>query len=250
MYCELPPIKPRGTKNAVGERRDHDGTRHRCPPAERLPSDAVSGRIGVAKRRLNQKRMSQAEAWQELARRIGGDVVRDKRGRPIGVRLRFRYWTVVFDLHTVSTGHSQHTSTRARALFGAMDDFRFRIYRKTFFTRLAERFGLRGMPTGHVMLDRDYRLISNSEPKARSLFLRTRVADGIARQPSGQLEIRPLGRGERTKQPAGTRQLVYQVSGSVADADRLADIAALFEETLDQLYRMGLVTDREVRPAD
>jgi hypothetical protein len=177
-------------------------------------------------------------------------VVRDKRARPAGVRLAFRYWTIVFDVYTVSTGHSQHTTTRARAWFGAMDDFRFKVYRKNFMTRFGEWLGRRGTPTGHVLLDRDFLLRSNSEPKVRSLMLRTRVADGIARQPSGSFEILPLSRRERKKQPPGTRQLVFQASGSVADVDRLAGIAALLTETLDQLYRMGLITDREVRTAD
>jgi hypothetical protein len=206
--------------------------------------------VRLPRRRRTSKKTTQAEVWQHLAEDLGGELLRDKRGRPTGARVVFGYWSIVFDQHTVHTGHSQHTSTRARAWFGAMDDFRFRIYRKNVMTRFGEWLGRRGTPTGHVMLDRDFLLRSNSEPKVRSLMLRTRVADGIARQPSGSFEILPLSRGERKKQPPGTRQLIFQTSGTITDVERLVAIAALFRETLDQLYRMGLITDRETRTVE
>jgi hypothetical protein len=85
---------------------------------------------------------SKDEVWRQLSQEISADFIEGGFWRGSKVQATVKEWTVTLDTFTVSTGKTQVTYTRMRAPYVNKDGFRFKIYRKGFFSELGKLLGM------------------------------------------------------------------------------------------------------------
>ncbi len=186
--------------------------------------------------RTRKPRFDREEQWLQLAARWNATVVR-RRNKVVGLRIPMSGVTAVLDLYQQSSGETQHTYTRLRALYRARDDFRFRAYPRGPFSALAIFLGMQAIRVGHPGVDRDWIVKSNSEGRVQSIMQLPAVARGLGTVKRGRLAILPFRkRGVKQKRVC---ELRYFVNGAMKDPAQLDAIVGLFASTLEQLGRMG-----------
>lgn len=180
------------------------------------------------------------EVWRQLCAEIGADFVDGGFWKGDKVQAHVHNWTITLDTYTVSSGHSHVTYTRMRAPFVSRDGFRFRIYRKGFFSGLGKALGMQDIEVGHSLhFDEDFIIQGNDESKVRSLFANPEIRRLIEEQPRIRLELKDDEGFFRTRFPEGVDELYFQVMGVIKDVDRLKKLFNLFAEVLEELQRLG-----------
>jgi hypothetical protein len=145
-------------------------------------------------------------------------------------------WEVVLDLHRVD----KVVFTRIRAPYVNADGFRFHVFRKHFFSGVAEWAGFQDVSIGDPLFDDAFVIRGTDESKLRRLFAAPRLRELLLAQPS--IAFRVLdddGRLFGSRFPAGVDQLQFITGGVIKDLDRLKLLYDLFAETLQELCRMG-----------
>ena len=189
-------------------------------------------------------RTARDEAWRLVAAREDGRPIEGKRSLK-QVRFAHRSWTIVLDQYTVSTGKSSTTYTRLRALAHQSRDFRFGLYRENVMTRVGKFFGMRDVETGNPLLDRDYLVRTTDAALMRSLVASSRLAELLAQQPSGKLELAKF-RGRMWNRPTDVAELRWHTQAVISDARLLALLVQTFRETLDRLARVQATREAPV----
>ena len=148
---------------------------------------------------------SKDEVWGQLARELRADFVDGGFWRGSKVQASVKEWSVTLDTYTVSTGKSHITYTRMRAPYVNKDGFRFRIFRKGFFSELGKLFGMQDVEVGHPWFDEEFIIQGNHVDKLRLLFADPSIRQLIEAQPAIRLEVKddegwfgahfPRGRG-------------------------------------------------------
>ncbi|HEX9943730.1 MAG TPA: DUF3137 domain-containing protein [Thermoanaerobaculia bacterium] len=184
------------------------------------------------------------EVWKQLCAEIGADFVEGGFWKGKKVQAHVRNWTITLDTYTVSSGHSHVSYTRMRAPFVSRDGFRFRIYRKGFFSGLGKALGMQDIEVGHSLhFDEDFIIQGNDEAKVRTLFANSEIRRLIAEQPQIRLELKDDEGFFQGRFPEGVDELHFQVMGVLTDVERLKKLFDLFAEVLDELYRLGSATE-------
>ena len=187
---------------------------------------------------------SKEEVWREFSRQIGADFVEGGFWRGGKVQAQVKSWTLTLDTFTVSAGKSNHTFTRIRAPFCGRGEFRFKVYRKGFFSEVGKFFGMMDLEVGHsVRFDEDFIIQANDESKVRALLADPEIRRLFEAQPSIQLELRDDGGRFGGAFPEGVDDLVYQVHGILKDVERLKLLFDLFAAVLDRLVVLGIATE-------
>ena len=146
---------------------------------------------------------------------------------------------ITLDSYTVSTGHSHHHFTRFRAPYVNPDGFRFRIYRKHFFTPLAKLLGIQDIEIGQSEFDHAFVIQGNDEERVRALFADESIRHLVAAQPDVSFMVRG-DRGWFSRiHPEGVDELYFQAHGIIKDLPRLKELFALFGLVLDRLCELG-----------
>ncbi len=197
-------------------------------------------------RRGKPKKPTMADAWTELAARLEGSVMTDKKGKPKGVEFPHDGRIVTVDTYVVSTGNTTVTYSRARLGLVVLDGFRLKVFKANPFTSLGVRFGMQDVKIGHGVLDTGFVFQGSSESAVRSLVLGTQVGQLLTGKPTVRLEVKPLDRKLRKLHGEDARQVVVQATGALKDATKLQRLAGLCTATCDQIVRLGLASDRPI----
>jgi len=182
---------------------------------------------------------SREEVWRQLSAAIGARFVEGGFLRSDKVEGMHGPWIVTLDNYTVHTGKVTIVYTRMRAPYVNPDGFRFRIYRKGFFSELGKLMGMQDINIGDPLFDEAFVIQGNDERKVRALFADdTKLRALIAAQPDIHFEVKD-DEGFFRRFPEGVDELYFQVTGVMKDMDQLRGLFDLFAETLDQLCRIG-----------
>ncbi|WP_420147692.1 DUF3137 domain-containing protein [Spirosoma sp.] len=180
------------------------------------------------------------EVWQQLAAEIHADFVEGGFWKGSRVEATVKEWTITLDTYTVSTGKTHITYTRMRAPYVNPDGFRFRIYRKGFFSALGKRLGLmQDVEVGYPDFDDQFIIQGNDEYKLQLLFNNINIRQLIETQPEIGLEVKDDAGWLTERFPENVDLLSFQVVGVIRDVERLKHIYGLFGEVLNQLCRIG-----------
>ncbi len=109
-----------------------------------------------------------------------------------------------------------------------------------------EVFGFYGLLVGDRELERNYKIKSSDDPRARSFMSDGQLRGLIMAQPSLEMGIRRLSWGKRRKKGDGVRTVTVQTSAVIKDPDRLSNYVRLVACSLDQLVRIGMAHDAPV----
>ena len=170
-------------------------------------------------------------AWRKLAAQIGADFLAQRHQRPDTVQLRHADCTITLDSIDGSG------STRMRAPFINLSDFKFLIYNAGLLTVLGKKLvRLQDLDIGHPGIDRRF-VVQSARPDAvRDLFRNERVRDLVWSQAS---KIR-LGISEDDGLLGGTYPpevdlLHFQAPRPIVDIERLKGLFELFKAILDDV---------------
>lgn len=181
-----------------------------------------------------------AEIWKQLCAEIGADFVDGGFWRGNKVQAHVKNWTVTLDIYTVSTGHSHVEYTRLRAPFVNRDGFRFRIYRKGFFSGLGKALGMQDIESGHsAAFDDAFILQGNDESKVRRLLGNAEIRLLLEAQPRVRFELKDDEGLFGPRFPEGVDELQFLALGFIKDVQQLKELFDLFHEVLEELHRMG-----------
>ncbi|GAB3882172.1 DUF3137 domain-containing protein [Spirosoma agri] len=179
------------------------------------------------------------DVWRELAREIKADFVDGNFWRGSKVQATVNEWTITLDTYVVSTGKVYITYTQMRAPYVNKDGFRFKIYRKGFFSELGKKLGMQDVEIGYSDFDEQFIIQGNDDDKLRRLFDNTRIRQLIDTQTDISLEVRDDDGWLSTHFPEDVDQLTFKVVGVIKDIERLKQLYELFAETLNHLCRIG-----------
>ncbi|QDK78373.1 DUF3137 domain-containing protein [Spirosoma sp. KCTC 42546] len=182
---------------------------------------------------------SKDEIWKQLAGEMSADFVDGGLWKGSKVQASVHEWTVTLDTYTVSTGKAYITYTRIRAPYVNKDGFRFKIYRKGFFSDLGKRLGMQDVEVGFLEFDDQFIIQGNDESKLQLLFKNLKIRELIEAQSDISLEVKDDDGWLGAKFPEGVDQLSFQVVGIIKDVERLKLLYTLFAEILNQLCRIG-----------
>ena len=189
---------------------------------------------------------SREEVWRQLCSEIGADFVDGGFWKGDKVQAHVHSWTITLDTYSVQAGHSHVTFTRMRAPFVSRDGFRFRIYRKGFFSGMGKALGMQDIETGQsLQFDDDFIVQGNDESRVRALFGSSEIRRLIAEQPKIHLELKDDEGAFRTRFPEGVDELYFQVVGVIKDVGRLKQLFDLFAAVLEELQRLGAATEED-----
>lgn len=187
----------------------------------------------------------QQQAWRELSREIGGELVAGKSERDMTVVLEVEGWTV--KLHQALRDRTEYggeiVSVWMTALYVRRDGFRFKVGHKGWFARPWRKlFGVKDIPVGYPEFDTDFFVKGNDEFKVRALFANRRIRELIQSQPS--IDFKVLERESRGSAAQGVNMLHCDLGLEIiTDIERLKCLFQLFQETLNQLCHIGSASE-------
>ena len=184
-------------------------------------------------------KMDRREAWQEVARRVGGTFEEGKRKSQDQVVLEHGPWTIRLDTYTVQTGQVSITYTRTRAFFIGRADLKLMVRERGFFDTILDNLGFGGIAPGHRELASRYVVKGKPESRLRGL-LTPGLTAAILAHPSLKLEVKTVPRKLRKTMGPHARTAIVHITGVMGDADRLEGMFTVVRETLDALERVGV----------
>ena len=186
---------------------------------------------------------SKDEVWRQLSQEIGAEFVEGGLWKGNKVQAQVKPWTITLDTYTVSTGKSSVTYTRMRAPYVNPEGFRFTIYRKSIFSDLGKFLGMQDIEVSDPDFDEAFIIKGSDESKVVSLFSNSKIRQMIQDQPKIRLEVKDSEGWFDSKFPEDVDELYFQVDGEIKDVERLKALFDLFAAVLDQLCRIGLISD-------
>jgi len=178
---------------------------------------------------------SKDEVWRQLSKEISADFIEGGFWRGSKIEASVKEWTVTLDTFVVSTGKTHITYTRMRAPYLNKDGFRFKIYRKGFFSDLGKLLGMQDIEVGYPEFDDEFIIQGNDERKLRLLFANPTIRRFIEDQPKISLEVKDDEGWFGAHFPKGVDELYFQVIGVIKEVERLKLLYELFAETLNHL---------------
>ena len=191
------------------------------------------------------RRTDRREAWQEVARAVGGKLEQGKRASADTVSVVHDPWTIVLETYTVHTGHASVTYTRAKALFVGQGDPTLRIRKWNLFDGLLERVGLGGASSGRGALAGRYVVKGRPEHRLRSL-LTPGLIDTLLAESSVTVRVGKAPRRDRKAHGPQVCQAEVCVSGVVTEPSRLVGLIKIAQEALAALAAVGMAARRRV----
>ena len=181
------------------------------------------------------------EAWGEFAKTMGAKYIDAKAFKNVAqVVLPYKFWEIVLDTYTVSTGKSSTTYTRIRAVYKTGEDFDFKIFKTTVFTRMAKALGRVYAPTGNEEFDNIFSIRSQQEalvektfenPKLREMFFALSRVYFQTKKSVGKKEARGV---------SDEKELYYQTAGIIKDSETLTIIFGIMIFLLDVFEANGI----------
>jgi hypothetical protein len=182
---------------------------------------------------------SRQEIWMQLSTEIGAKYKAGGFLKGDKVEATHGAWTVTLDSYAVSTGKAVIVFTRMRAPYVNPGGFRFKVYRKGFFSDVGKWFGMQDIEVHDEPFDRDFIIKGTDEHRVRELFANPRTRELVSLQKDIHFEVKDDEGWFGPSFPEGVDELSFAVAGVIKDIERLKLLYELFAETLEHLCRIG-----------
>jgi hypothetical protein len=181
---------------------------------------------------------SKDEVWRQLSEEMGAEFVEGGFWKGSKVQAHVGPWTVTLDVgYSQDDGESR--TTRIRAPYVNPDGFRFKIYRKGFFSDLGKLLGMQDIEVGDPEFDEAFIIKGNDEDRVRASFSDPKIRQMIQAQPKIRLEVKDSEGWFGPRFPEDVDELLFEVLGVIKDVERLKALFDLFAAVLNQLCKIG-----------
>jgi hypothetical protein len=189
---------------------------------------------------------SRAEIWKQLSQQIDGTYQPGSFWKGDKVQVQHDGWTVTLDIHhvVVSTGKSTIVIpyTRFRAPYVNPANFRFSIYKKSFFSGIAKFMGMQDVEVGHPEFDDRFIIKGKDDGKLRRLFENASLRQTLLNQSEAHVSVKDDEGWFGKNFPADVDELQFVVHGEIKDVARLKGLFEAFAICLDALHEIGEAT--------
>ena len=186
------------------------------------------------------------ETWQQFSSKIEATYAKGGIFKSDMIEAAFENWQIVYDTIAIPTGNIVLLYTRIRTPFIAKTDFQFRISKKTFLNKIAEKFGKSNIETGDPSLDDNFVIKSNSAEKVKHLLSDEKIKGLLLEKADSDFEISHGYKSVGRKFPGNCDGLSLVVLYGSEDEDRLMLYYNLFGEILTSLLELGEIEDAPV----
>lgn len=186
-------------------------------------------------------KMDRREAWQEVARSVGGTFEQGKRSSADTVAIGHGPWTITLDTYTVYTGQVAITYTRAKAFFIGQGDPKLLVRKRNLFDTILENVGFGGVAPGDRAFAARYVVKGHPEARLRSLLTRALIAALLA-ESSLTVAVKKAPRKYRRAHGPQACQAEVYTTGVVTEPKRLVGLITVAQETLNALEAAGMAT--------
>ena len=183
------------------------------------------------------------EAWQQFSDEIQATYAKGGIFKSDKIEATFQNWQIVYDIAVVPIGKLILSYTRIRTPFLAKTDFKFRISKKTFLNKVAEKFGKSNIETGDSCFDDNFIIKSNSDEKVIRLLSDEKIKSLLFEKADSDFEISHGYKGIGRQFPKDCDGLSLVVLYESKDKDRLMLYYNLFGEILTALLEAGEIED-------
>lgn len=179
------------------------------------------------------------QLWRSAAALMGAVFVQGRRDFDDAIVVDHGPWVLRIETFIVQVGTAPIVHTGARAYFRGLRDLRLSVSQRTLFHRLGEALGFRDRIRLEPGLAEKY--VARGKPGARipSLFAATGLGGALLALPKAELHVKRPPRKARRRHGEDVGEVVCRLSGVRLDAQLLAGLASVVEETLDALERVG-----------
>jgi hypothetical protein len=178
------------------------------------------------------------EIWRQLARQVAGEFQTGGTWQADKVRMVAGDWSITLDVRTVPGYKTEERFTRLRAPFVNTEGFRFTIYRKNVFSRLAAFLGMEDLETGYSMVDDNYIVQASDKAKLRRLLSDEQIRILMEAQGDFYVHVHADEGFHADQYPDGVDELYFEVPDVINDFDRLKQCYDLFALLLRSLCHM------------
>ena len=192
--------------------------------------------------------MDRREAWQEVARSVGGTFEQGKRSSADTVAVGHGPWTITLDTYTVHTGQVAITYTRAKALFIGQGDPKLLVRKRNFFDTILENVGFGGVAPGDRAFAARYVVKGHPESRLRTLLTPGLIAALLA-DSSLTVAVKKAARKYRKAHGPQACQAAVYTTGVIAEPNRIVGLITVARETLSALEAAGMATRKIVEDA-
>ena len=183
------------------------------------------------------------EAWQQFSSEIEATYAKGGIFKSDKIEATFENWQIVYDTFVIPTGSIMLIYTRIRTPFIAKTDFQFRISKKNFLNKIAEKFGKSDIETGDLILDDIFIIKSNSAEKVKHLLSDEKIKSLLLEKADSDFEISHGYKSIGRQFPKDCDGLSLVVLYGSEDKDRLMLYYNLFGEILTSLLESGEIED-------
>jgi hypothetical protein len=194
------------------------------------------------------RQLDRREAWQEVARAVGGTFMQGKRSSADSVAVGHGPWTITLDTYTVYTGQVAITYTRAKALFIGQGDPKLLVRKRNVFDTILENIGFGGVAPGDRAFAARYVVKGHPEARLRSL-LTTELIAALLAESSLTVAVKKGPRKYRKAHDPQACQAAVYTTGVVTEPNRIVGLITVARETLNALEAAGMATRRIVPDA-
>jgi hypothetical protein len=191
------------------------------------------------------RKMDRREAWQEVARSVGGTFEQGKRSSADTVAIGHGPWTITLDTYTVHTGQVAITYTRAKALFIGQGDPNLLVRKRNFFDTILENVGFGGVAPGDRAFAARYVVKGHPEARLRSL-LTTGLIAALLADSSLTVAVKKAPRKYRKVHGPQACQAAVYTTGVITEPNRIVGLITVARETLSALEVAGMATRKIV----
>jgi hypothetical protein len=183
--------------------------------------------------------------WKQFAFETGGTFIEGHYGKGNGVEITFKNWKIIFDTlidcRAVGNSTTWIYYTRIRVSFLTKDHFKFTIHHKNLLDKIGKYIGVKQVEIGDSEFDKDFIVHGNDESKVHALFSSKKLREMILVQENIELQVFEGASYFNEPLPEGVFQLYYCVTEVLTDLVKLKSLNLLFQEILDQLFKIGSV---------
>jgi len=186
------------------------------------------------------------EAWQQFSNEIQATHTKGGLLKNEKIEANFQNWQIVYDFFTVPIGTVIAVYTRIRTPFFAKTDFKFRISKKTFLDKIAEKLGKSNVKIGDKRIDDAFIIKSNSDEKINHLLSDENIKNLLIEKSDFTFEISHGYKSIGRVFPDDCDGLSLVVMYGNRDSQMLMLIYNLFGEILTSLLETGDIDDAPV----
>ena len=183
------------------------------------------------------------ETWKQFSSEIEATYAKGGIFKSEKIEATFENWQIVYDTMTIPVGTVVFVYTRILTPFIAKTDFKFRISKKTFLNKIAEKFVKSDVETGDSNLDDIFAIQSNSAEKVKHLLSDEKIKSLLLEKADSDFEISHGYTGIGRQFPKNCDGLSLVVLYGREDKGRLMLYYNLFGEILTSLLESGEIED-------